>query len=737
MTNDTNRLVVAVSLMALVLAVSGTLILTDEGSEAVSDHPSAGLCTVQFVPNYDGHTIGTSGAESVQVVNGRSIQLPTQMFAHSDSNTYLESWRLGSINGEDWEPGAEYTVTGDTVFYGHWVSVVGEKVHDDIVLTVGDRMDWSFIIPALSTTGDLTFDDVEKPEWLTVTPNLGIGIGKSNIQFSGNPPSGGVWCIHFRITEMLVVDHDYYFFIIVQSDLDKVIEFVYDSNGGTDIPEESNFELRAGTATILLKQGSTYKAGQDLYGWIINDGAGGNLPTYALGSAYTAGYDLYDLEMPIKLTADWRPKANVIILNASGAEGVNAFVGYEGDTISFPDKSQIDLKKPGYTLAGWYVGDSKEAVYGPSYIYRIGSAANGSITINAYWIAEGTETHSVTFDSNGGNDYHMTVSVEDGIGVVTPMYGCEKEGSTLVGWYTSPECEDPEDLIMPGQVFVPTQDEILYAQYVESSSEPDHLYTVVFDSYPGIGTFEAQEVWEGQTATEPATEPERYGYLFWGWVQAGPDLLWDFNRPILSDLTLKAQWKQHFTVSFDAEGKATVQILSDISKLGISSIDWGDGSVDEGVTSSKTHTYEGDVDSRIIVTTVVRTSNEALTSAMPFTVSDGKGETPDTTEPVAPEAVGSIIDNGDGTYTLDSHDSVGDITKVFWTLDGKRVSSDRTYTVTLDPGHHEIKLTVVSSDNLSDTWDGSVDVPERTNWMLIALIIVVIALIIIFVVRWF
>lgn len=67
----------------------------------------------------------------------------------------------------------------------------------------------------------------------------------------------------------------------------------------------------------------------------------------------------------------------------------------------------------------------------------------------------------------------------------------------------------------------------------------DPIYTVSFDSDGGTPV-ESQLVIRGETASNPG-EPTRSLYTFKGWYLDGT--LYDFSKPVLSDLTLTAKWK--------------------------------------------------------------------------------------------------------------------------------------------------------------------------------------------------
>ncbi len=86
-------------------------------------------------------------------------------------------------------------------------------------------------------------------------------------------------------------------------------------------------------------------------------------------------------------------------------------------------------------------------------------------------------------------------------------------------------------------------------------------FTVTFESNGGSAVA-AQDVLEGEKATEPAN-PTRFGYTFDGWfLDIELTTLFDFNTPIIVDVTLYAGWTEvdleEFTVSFESNGGSAV-----------------------------------------------------------------------------------------------------------------------------------------------------------------------------------
>ena len=721
--------------MAVVAIIAATAFMvgTSDESDAYSDTTRGALNEVYFVPNYTGNATGTDGVEPYYVYNGNEIQLPVTSITNPDTSKYLVGWCPGSIDAEPIAPGTKVEISEDTVYFAKWATGNGlfdEEAPSECSIT--EVYDYRVEAGALTS---VEFDHGREYEWLEISYPAS---GHQSATFSGSPTKPGVYYIEWHEYTVMSGQH-HWWVIYVPSDFDKVINFTYDSDGGSTITQPG-FSLHAGTATILPGQGTTTKAGQILTGWVINDGAN-NFPLYALGSAYTAGSDLYDnLGGNITITAGWDSQTGVFILNASGAKGISATAVKEGDVIRFPDADEIDYDKPGYTLEGWYIGDDEDVIYAVDYIYQMGNVAFSSNVANAYWVKEGTSTFHVNYSPNGGNDYSLSQDVESGKAVALPRFGFTMEGHSFIGWSTQ---QSGGNLLLAGQRYPAsggiTSNVDLYAQYAESGDGDDTVHTVVFDTYGGTGSFAVQSVPDGGNVQRPASEPERDGYVFMGWALSGLSTLWDFDTPVQNDLTLRALWEPHFTVTFNGN-TVTLSIEPEFNSRGLSDIDWGDGSeVSKGQSLFASHTYEGDVSGRIIVTTISQSDpNVTWESSIPFTVEDGQGGTSGGTEDNEPDAVamGAIRDNGDGTWTLDASGSTSGA-QYIWKIGDSYYSGVSVTLAGLSPGTYSVNLQVVVSEYNTATWDGQFTVSEDDgiDWVLWACVIIVIVIIALFAVR--
>ncbi len=75
-------------------------------------------------------------------------------------------------------------------------------------------------------------------------------------------------------------------------------------------------------------------------------------------------------------------------------------------------------------------------------------------------------------------------------------------------------------------------------------------HTVTFKN--GETTFTTAQVFDGNVATAPASNPEKAGYTFVKWQKEGAD--YNFSTPVMGDITLDAVWVEAYTVTFDLNG---------------------------------------------------------------------------------------------------------------------------------------------------------------------------------------
>lgn len=139
------------------------------------------------------------------------------------------------------------------------------------------------------------------------------------------------------------------------------------------------------------------------------------------------------------------------------------------------------------------------------------------------------ETFKVSFDPNDGGNV-AAIEIEDGKALQAPE-DPTREGYIFVGWMLGDELYDFSQSV--------TGDITLKAAWQEL--EPDKVYYTVTFATDGGTTFANQVIESGQPVVRPA-DPVKDGFEFKGWQVNGLD--YNFDQPVLMDLTIVAVWEQ-------------------------------------------------------------------------------------------------------------------------------------------------------------------------------------------------
>lgn len=299
-----------------------------------------------------------------------------------------------------------------------------------------------------------------------------------------------------------------------------------------------------------------------------------------------------------------------MILDGSGQIGnqIEAFVGYNQQTITLPSEG---YSKEGSTFAGWRLTSAPDEVFALGYIYTI----EGPTYMTAYYIPDGSDTATVTFDSNGGVGT-LSQTVESGMYVVLPESGFSND-TDLEGWISSTDGET----YSPSDRVAISEDTTFSA--VWGTEMPD-VVTVSFDLNGGSGSVATQVLDYGDVAVRPS-DPTRSASIFNCWMEVGGGE-WDFDDPVTHSMTLRADWITHFTRSY--EGNTVVISLSETYRGSSTTVDWGDGTTSTG-TLSFTHDYGEESSGTITVTTHYSMAGQTVSSSVQYSVSGGSGTEPE------------------------------------------------------------------------------------------------------------
>ena len=551
---------------------------------------------------------GTGTAQEWTVETGTTIELPTKLFTRS--GYYLSGWNT-EADGSGTNYDVDLKVNGDIVLYAQWKSLPIDgslsiqdteaptettgtysymPIQNGQVVVDDDQDKWLVFIDTVFNGYSWGVD--EKPDWLNVSYE-----GRT-LTFSGTPTGAGVWPVIVRMDSAGSSAYIWWT-ITVPSESDSTGTVTFDLDGGEGrVPSLTG---RIGTVVTLPGEGSVSKDGFTLAGWDIRvtEGVG----TFALNSFFT-------LDGNYTATAHWLPEANVVILDGSGQIGnqIEAFVGYNQQTITLPSEG---YSKEGSTFAGWRLTSAPDEVFALGYIYTI----EGPTYMTAYYIPDGSDTATVTFDSNGGVGT-LSQTVESGMYVVLPESGFSND-TDLEGWISSTDGET----YSPSDRVAISEDTTFSA--VWGTEMPD-VVTVSFDLNGGSGSVATQVLDYGDVAVRPS-DPTRSASIFNCWMEVGGGE-WDFDDPVTHSMTLRADWITHFTRSY--EGNTVVISLSETYRGSSTTVDWGDGTTSTG-TLSFTHDYGEESSGTITVTTHYGMAGQTVSSSVQYSVSGGSGTEPE------------------------------------------------------------------------------------------------------------
>lgn len=157
-----------------------------------------------------------------------------------------------------------------------------------------------------------------------------------------------------------------------------------------------------------------------------------------------------------------------------------------------------------------------------------------------------SDYYSIVYNLNYEGEQARTVSVPDGSAVVD--WKPDRDGYSLVGWYTNAECTRKYDFNKKAG-----SDLTLYAKWRKNADSA----VITFDAnFRGKNANTTAAVKVGDFVDETlAPKINRLGYEFTGWYSdAECTTEYDFNSTVQTDVTLYAGYKRDNSVKRDAEG---------------------------------------------------------------------------------------------------------------------------------------------------------------------------------------
>lgn len=165
------------------------------------------------------------------------------------------------------------------------------------------------------------------------------------------------------------------------------------------------------------------------------------------------------------------------------------------------------------------------------------------------------DTHTVTFESNGGTQFpQLTDVLHDSI-IEEPM-NPTKGDIEFLGWYKEALFVNKWDFDND----TVKSDITLYAKWDEVIPV---THTVTFDSKGGTDVDPITDVLHNEAIEAPAV-PIKDGYTFDAWyIDEELETVWNFNDGVIKDMTLYAGWSKNvvptiYTVKFDSRGGTAI-----------------------------------------------------------------------------------------------------------------------------------------------------------------------------------
>lgn len=202
----------------------------------------------------------------------------------------------------------------------------------------------------------------------------------------------------------------------------KVTKFngiYFDANSGTGT-------MTAQTVTkgesVTLTSNTFTKTGYSFAGWAASsDGS----VAYADGGTYAMTSDT-----PVTLYAKWTVNSYHVSFDSNGGSGsMTELAADYGSTVALTANA---FTRSGYTFSGWAASAGGSAVYYDGADYTLTTA--GDVTLYAVWLGN---SHTITFDANGGSGTMSTESVWYNSSVTLSTNAFTRSKYVFSGWATN------------------------------------------------------------------------------------------------------------------------------------------------------------------------------------------------------------------------------------------------------------------------------------------------------------
>ena len=296
----------------------------------------------------------------------------------------FKAWAIGSVNGEQKQPGEQITITADTYIYAVW-----ELAGYTVTVTSGTA---SANTATMGTTITLTADQAPSGQMFDKWVVNGVVVDDANSATTTFVMPAGNVTAEATYKDIPVVTYT----------------VTFNANGGTGSMADAT---GVSGDYVLPVCGFTAPNGKQFKAWSVGgvEKAAGAIITVNANTTVTAVWE----NIPVTYYT--------VTFDSNGGSAVTAQTIEEGQKATKP----ADPTKSGYDFKGWTLNGSA---------YDFNTAVNGNITLVATWEQQQVvpTVYTVTFDSNGGSAV-TAQNIEAGQKATKPT-DPTKAGYNFKGW---------------------------------------------------------------------------------------------------------------------------------------------------------------------------------------------------------------------------------------------------------------------------------------------------------------
>lgn len=246
----------------------------------------------------------------------------------------------------------------------------------------------------------------------------------------------------------------------------------------------------------------------------------------------------------ITLYANWQPQQVSVTYSIGAAEGAtpDAVYGDYGMTVTLPNSDNFSYE--GKTFGGWEWNGVKWNDYLPVW---------DNIVLNAIW-----DSVMITVAISVGSGVpDQILQVEYGT-TIDPPATPTRDGYDFVGW------ADSEGNIFDFSQPI-TQNTTIVAQWTPANVTVSfNTQTLPPDATDTVENVNDVIIPRGSTVTEPVVTAENYILVYW----TLNGTRFNFDTPVMEDITLDAVWVEAFDVEFDADGGTPAPVAQKVPNGG-------------------------------------------------------------------------------------------------------------------------------------------------------------------------